>query len=95
VTEATGHRILTVQELGDGEVCPSGCPSTANQPPVQCSNYFLTWVGLTCQHPNPGWVADGPEIVIRAVRERAGLRSQMASPGSTLAGKTGARIVPG
>jgi hypothetical protein len=24
-------------------------------------------VGLTCQHPNPGWLADGPEITIRAV----------------------------
>ena len=24
-------------------------------------------VGLTCQHPNPGWLADGPEIAIRAV----------------------------
>jgi hypothetical protein len=27
-------------------------------------------VGLTCQHPNPGWLVDGPEIMIRAVRKR-------------------------
>jgi site-specific DNA recombinase len=27
-------------------------------------------VGLTCQHANPGWLADGPEIMIRRVRER-------------------------
>jgi site-specific DNA recombinase len=27
-------------------------------------------VGLTIQHPNPGGIADAPEISIRAVRER-------------------------
>jgi hypothetical protein len=27
-------------------------------------------VGLTCQHPNPLALADGPELMIRAVRER-------------------------
>ena len=26
-------------------------------------------VGLMCQHPNPLAVADGPELMIRAVRE--------------------------
>jgi hypothetical protein len=25
--------------------------------------------GLTGQHPNPGYLADAPEIIIRAVRE--------------------------
>lgn len=35
-----------------------------------CSWLARMYVGLTCQHPNRGWLADGPEIMIRRVRER-------------------------
>jgi hypothetical protein len=34
------------------------------------SNQAFYLVGLMCQHPNPLAVADGPELLIRAVRGR-------------------------
>jgi hypothetical protein len=50
-TEAAGHRVLAVQELGDGTVCPSGCPSTAAFHRFSVRIIFFTWVELRGLEP--------------------------------------------
>jgi hypothetical protein len=68
--------VAQVKITGPGRVVPTfRIPQPQAGPPSKHSVRALTnlvgWlVGLTCQHPNPLIVADGPELMIRAVRER-------------------------
>jgi Replication-relaxation len=64
----TDHGLIPVFRIPSSRPSVSGdTNSAAAEPAVRT---MLRWVGLTCQHPNPGWLVDGPEIMIRAVRKR-------------------------
>jgi hypothetical protein len=64
----TDHGLIPVFRI-PGPRSPVSCSAaaTAGEPPVRT---MLSLVGLTSRHPNLGWLADGPEIIIRPVRQR-------------------------
>lgn len=65
-------KLLTkAQEALAVQIREAGFNSTARGAELwQLDGQEVERVGLTCQHPNPMAVADGPELMICAVRER-------------------------